>query len=77
MAWCAVRSFNVPAVDMRALRTRAPLAVGAGFASVASTALWRSPKRSLPFACFAISTDSRELSLILFPLNPVHFSHGI
>ncbi|KAL0000820.1 reactive Intermediate Deaminase A, chloroplastic [Quercus robur] len=59
MAWCAVRSFNVPAVDMRALRTRAPLAAGAGFASVASTALWRSPKRSLPFACFAISTDSR------------------
>ncbi|XP_050112013.1 reactive Intermediate Deaminase A, chloroplastic-like isoform X3 [Malus sylvestris] len=62
MAWCAARSYHMPAVDMGALRTRAPLAAGAGFASVAGSTLWRSLASSKPssrFACLAISTDAR------------------
>lgn len=63
MAWSAVRSFHVPTVDMSVVRSRAPLAAGAGFFSVAGTTLWRSSssssKRSVPFACLGISTDSR------------------
>ncbi|XP_015898337.2 reactive Intermediate Deaminase A, chloroplastic [Ziziphus jujuba] len=62
MAWCAARTFNVPAIDVGALRTRAPLAVGVGFASVAGSNIWRSSssmKRSTPFACLGISTDTR------------------
>ncbi|XP_068338450.1 reactive Intermediate Deaminase A, chloroplastic-like [Pyrus communis] len=62
MAWCAARSFHMPAVDMGALRTRAPLAAVAGFASVAGSSFWRSLTSSKPssrFACSAISTDAR------------------
>ena len=69
MAWSAVRSFLVPTVDMSVVRSRAPLAAGAGFVSVAGTTLWRSSssssKRSVPFACLGISTDSRERSYFL------------
>ncbi|XP_059443232.1 reactive Intermediate Deaminase A, chloroplastic [Corylus avellana] len=66
MAWCAARSIHVPTIDVGALRKRAPVAAGVGFASVAGTTLWRSSfptfsssKRSTPFACLGISTDSR------------------
>ncbi|XP_062169343.1 reactive Intermediate Deaminase A, chloroplastic [Alnus glutinosa] len=63
MAWCAARSIHVPAIDVGALRKRAPVAAGVGFASVAGTTLWNSfpssSKRSTPFACLGISTDSR------------------
>ncbi|KAM0997495.1 hypothetical protein ACFX2I_007354 [Malus domestica] len=62
MVWCAARSFHIPAVDMGALRTRAPLAAVAGFASVAGSTFWRSLASSKPssrFACSAISTDAR------------------
>ncbi|KAM1655140.1 hypothetical protein ACFX2K_007435 [Malus domestica] len=62
MAWCAARSFQMPAVDIGALRTRAPLAAVAGFASVAGSTFWRSLASSKPssrFACSAISTDAR------------------
>ncbi|CAN6557869.1 unnamed protein product [Malus baccata var. baccata] len=62
MAWCAATSFQMPAVDMGALRIRAPLAAVAGFASVAGSTFWRSLASSKPssrFACSAISTDAR------------------
>ncbi|KAB2603975.1 ribonuclease UK114-like [Pyrus ussuriensis x Pyrus communis] len=62
MAWCAARSFHMPAVDMGALRTRAPLAAVDGFALVAGSSFWRSLASSKPssrFACSAISTDAR------------------
>ncbi|KAK9938521.1 hypothetical protein M0R45_015251 [Rubus argutus] len=58
MAWCAARSFHMPTIDMGALRTRAPLALGVGCASVAGSSLWRS-KPSSRFACLVISTDAR------------------
>ncbi|ONI13282.1 hypothetical protein PRUPE_4G213500 [Prunus persica] len=62
MAWCAARSLHLPTIDLGALRTRAPLAVGVGFASAAGSTLWRSSASSKPssrFACLAISTDAR------------------
>ncbi|GKV42654.1 hypothetical protein SLEP1_g50029 [Rubroshorea leprosula] len=56
MAWCSLRSLNVPMADMGALRTRAPLAV-AGIA--AGSAFWRSSaKKSSRFACLSISSSS-------------------
>ncbi|KAK6946904.1 YjgF/YER057c/UK114 family [Dillenia turbinata] len=55
MAWCAARSFHFPSIDVGALRTRAPIAAGIGFASVAGTTLWN---KSKPFACLAMSTAS-------------------
>ncbi|XP_034679580.1 reactive Intermediate Deaminase A, chloroplastic [Vitis riparia] len=62
MAWSAVaRTFNMPAIDVGALRRRGPLAVGIGCASVATTSLWRSSSSSLrskPLACLSISTDA-------------------
>ncbi|KAI4306100.1 hypothetical protein L6164_029408 [Bauhinia variegata] len=60
MAWCAARSFKVPAMDVGALCKRGPLAAGIGCVSVAGTTLWRSSssKRSVPFACLGISTDT-------------------
>ncbi|CAK9139650.1 unnamed protein product [Ilex paraguariensis] len=66
MSWCAAtRSFNMPALNVNALRTSAPFAVGLGCVSVAGTSLWRSSPsaasslRSKPFACLGISTDAR------------------
>ncbi|PON91994.1 RidA family [Trema orientale] len=64
MAWCAARSFNVPALEMGgALGVRRPLAAagGLGCASLAGSTLWRSSSanRSTPFACLGISTDAR------------------
>ncbi|KAJ8431307.1 hypothetical protein Cgig2_018379 [Carnegiea gigantea] len=59
MAWCAVRSINLPAVDVGSLRAKAPVAAGFGCISFAASDLFRSASssRSRPFAC-AISTDS-------------------
>ncbi|KAH0987166.1 hypothetical protein GBA52_014343 [Prunus armeniaca] len=62
MAWCAARSLHLPTIDLGALRTRTPLAVGVGFASAAGSTFWRSSASSKPssrFACLAISTDAR------------------
>lgn len=64
MAWCAARSFPAAAMDIAVLRRRALFAAaGIGCVSVAGTAMWRSSssKRSLPFACLGISTDTRKL----------------
>lgn len=60
----------MPTIDMGGLRTRAPLAVGVGCASVAGSSLWRS-KPSSRFACLAISTDARKLDY------HYHFPHLI
>ncbi|KAG8386127.1 hypothetical protein BUALT_Bualt03G0116700 [Buddleja alternifolia] len=58
MTWyAAARSFHVPAIDVSALRTRAPLAVGVSCASLAGANLRRSA-RSPPFASLGISTDA-------------------
>ncbi|KAK1563845.1 hypothetical protein Q3G72_033782 [Acer saccharum] len=65
MSWCALKSFNVPAVDMRVLRTDRtcyPLAaVGIGCASVAGSTLWRSSSRkhtaAAPFASLSTSAS--------------------
>ncbi|XP_058072466.1 reactive Intermediate Deaminase A, chloroplastic [Magnolia sinica] len=63
MAWCASRSLAAPAVDLSALRTRAPLVAGLCCVSLASSKLWCSSpplSRSKPFACInatmAVST---------------------
>ncbi|KAJ9672120.1 hypothetical protein PVL29_025673 [Vitis rotundifolia] len=62
MAWsAAARTFNMPGIDVGALRRRGPLAVGIGCASVVTTSLWRSSSSSLrskPLACLGISTDT-------------------
>ncbi|XP_043689227.1 reactive Intermediate Deaminase A, chloroplastic-like isoform X1 [Telopea speciosissima] len=63
MAWSVARFFSVPAavVDLRALRTRAPLAIGLGCASLAGSSLWRSSSSSLsqqPFASMSVSTEA-------------------
>ncbi|GFZ07421.1 endoribonuclease L-PSP family protein [Actinidia rufa] len=64
MAWsAAARSLHLPPIDVGALRTRAPLAVGIGCASVVGFGFGflRSSSASLrskPFACLGISTDS-------------------
>lgn len=58
MAWCAAaRSFHMPAIDVGALRSRAPLAVGVGCVSFAGANLRRSA-RSPAFASLGISTDA-------------------
>ncbi|KAK9268895.1 hypothetical protein L1049_000660 [Liquidambar formosana] len=63
MAWCAVRSFQVPTIDVGALRRRAPFVAGIGCVSVAGgTSLWRSSsfsnRSNKPFACVGMSTDT-------------------
>ncbi|XP_044472974.1 reactive Intermediate Deaminase A, chloroplastic-like isoform X2 [Mangifera indica] len=54
----ALKSFNVPTIDMGVLRTRSPLAaVGFGCASIAGSTLCRSSSRAQtsPFACLSTS----------------------
>lgn len=62
MAWlAAAKSFHLPAVDVAALRSRAPLAVGCfGCVSMAGAGIGRSSSafRSKPFASLGISTDA-------------------
>ncbi|KAL3636770.1 hypothetical protein CASFOL_019069 [Castilleja foliolosa] len=56
MAWCAAaRSFQIPVIDVGALRSRSPLAVGTGCASFAGANLRRST-RSPAFASLGLST---------------------
>ncbi|KAL0362236.1 UNVERIFIED_CONTAM: Reactive Intermediate Deaminase A, chloroplastic [Sesamum calycinum] len=58
MMWCAAaRSFHIPAIDVCALRIRAPLAVGVGCLSLAGANLRRAA-RSPAFASVSISTDA-------------------
>lgn len=57
MAWCAAtRSFHFPAIDVHALRNRAPLAVGFGCVSMVGANSRRTP--SPPFASLGISTTA-------------------
>ncbi|XP_026665058.2 reactive Intermediate Deaminase A, chloroplastic isoform X2 [Phoenix dactylifera] len=57
MSWSAARSVGAPAIDLRSLRARAPVAVGLCCVSLASSRLWTS--RFKPFACVnaALSTN--------------------
>ncbi|KAL1307500.1 hypothetical protein HN51_049420 [Arachis hypogaea] len=61
-SWCASRCFQIPAMDVAALRNRASIAAaaGVGCASIAGTSFLRSSKskRALPFTCLSISTDA-------------------
>ncbi|XP_051134012.1 reactive Intermediate Deaminase A, chloroplastic [Andrographis paniculata] len=55
MAWCAAaRSFNMPAIDVGALRARTPLCMGVGCLSLIGASYRRSPI----FASLSISTDA-------------------
>ncbi|KAJ1389567.1 YjgF/YER057c/UK114 family [Sesbania bispinosa] len=61
-SFCAVRSFQIPAMDGGALRNRTSLTVGTGSLSVSGTSFCRSlslSKRPLPFTCLSISSDAR------------------
>ncbi|XP_042519026.1 reactive Intermediate Deaminase A, chloroplastic-like [Macadamia integrifolia] len=63
MAWSVARFFSVTAavVDLRALRTRSPLAIGLGCASLAGSSLWHSSSSSRshqPFASMSVSADA-------------------
>ncbi|XP_021758922.1 reactive Intermediate Deaminase A, chloroplastic-like [Chenopodium quinoa] len=60
MAWCAARTFQLPAIDAGALRVKGQLAAGLGCVSFVGSNLWRSSStsRSKPFACRAVSTDA-------------------
>ncbi|KAL0406928.1 UNVERIFIED_CONTAM: Reactive Intermediate Deaminase A, chloroplastic [Sesamum latifolium] len=63
MTWCAAaRSFRIPAIDLGALRIRAPLAVGVGCLSLAGANLRRAA-RSPGFASVSISTDASAARL--------------
>ncbi|KAG5001981.1 hypothetical protein JHK82_023131 [Glycine max] len=59
-SFCAARTFNIPAMNAGVLRRRASWAAGIVGASVAGAALLRScsSKRSAPFACMSLSTDT-------------------
>ncbi|KAL3821045.1 hypothetical protein ACJIZ3_006950 [Penstemon smallii] len=58
--FAAARSFNIPAIDVGALRTRAPLAaIGLGCASLAGANLSRSA-RSPPFASLSTNATTAE-----------------
>ncbi|KAK7300079.1 hypothetical protein RJT34_10911 [Clitoria ternatea] len=61
-SWCGARCVQIPPIDGGALRNRASLAAGVGCLTVAGTSFWRSSsssKRSLPFTCLSISSDTR------------------
>ncbi|KAL7217953.1 hypothetical protein ACSBR2_011222 [Camellia fascicularis] len=62
MAWCAAAgALHLPAIDVGALRTRAPLTGAIGGISVAGSSFWRSSSstlRSKPLACLGISTNA-------------------
>ena len=64
MAWlAAAKSFHLPAVDVTALRSRAPLAVGCfGCVSMAGAGIGRSSSafRSKLFASLSISADASK-----------------
>ncbi|CAJ2639762.1 unnamed protein product [Trifolium pratense] len=58
-SWCAARTFHIPPINSAVLHRRASWAAGIGGASAAGTAMWRSSKRSMPFLCMSLSTDTR------------------
>ncbi|XP_043690868.1 reactive Intermediate Deaminase A, chloroplastic-like [Telopea speciosissima] len=63
MAWSAAGSMSLPAaaVELRAMRTQAPLAIGIGCGFLAGASLWRSSSSSRsqrPFACLSISSNA-------------------
>lgn len=61
MAWCVARTFQLPAIDAGALRTKGQIVAGIGCVSFAGSNIWRSTSstsRSKPFACCAISSDT-------------------
>nr|GLL38355.1 reactive Intermediate Deaminase A, chloroplastic-like [Ipomoea trifida] len=61
----AARSFCMPAIDLGRLHGRAPIAFGAGFASIAGASFRRlSPSPSKPFASLGISTDTSVKEVI-------------
>ncbi|XP_077243622.1 endoribonuclease L-PSP family protein [Tasmannia lanceolata] len=53
MAWCTAKSFSGPVVNLSALRTGAPLAVGLCCVSLAGSKLWSSSSMSRPVMPFA------------------------
>ncbi|CAL5390460.1 unnamed protein product [Camellia sinensis] len=67
MAWCAAAgALHLPAIDVGALRTRAPLTGAIGGISVAGSSCWRSSSstlRSKPLACVGISTNATRKRL--------------
>ncbi|XP_059301095.1 reactive Intermediate Deaminase A, chloroplastic [Lycium ferocissimum] len=60
MTWAAAASrFQMPAIDVAALRSRAPLAFGVGCVSIAGAKFsGSSPVQSKPFACLSTSTNT-------------------
>ncbi|CAN4117801.1 unnamed protein product [Withania somnifera] len=61
MTWAAaaVSRFQIPAMDVAAIRSRAPVVFGVGCVSIAGAKLRvSSSARSNPFACLSISTDA-------------------
>ncbi|KAJ4976392.1 hypothetical protein NE237_001498 [Protea cynaroides] len=63
MAWSVAKSISKPVamVGLRALGTRAPLAIGIGCASIAGFKLWRSSssfRSHQPFASLSVSADA-------------------
>ncbi|KAK7305113.1 hypothetical protein VNO77_43013 [Canavalia gladiata] len=60
-SWCAAKTFHIPAMNIAVLRRRESWTAGIGGVMVAGAALLRSSssKRSAPFACMSLSTDSR------------------
>ncbi|RZC80417.1 hypothetical protein C5167_042991 [Papaver somniferum] len=63
MAWSVAKSFSAPAIDFRAIRSKAPLAASFGCASFASSNLWScsSKTRSKTFASLSASlTDTSK-----------------
>ncbi|KAH7842197.1 hypothetical protein Vadar_002565 [Vaccinium darrowii] len=77
MSWCAAaRSLHLPAIDVGALRSRATLAVGIGFVSMAGFSIWRSSSSSfslrskMPFACLGISTSASVKEAVITDKAP-------
>ncbi|CAN4097184.1 unnamed protein product [Withania somnifera] len=61
MTWAAAAAsrFQIPAMDIAALRSRAPVVFGVGCVSIAGAKLRSSSSaRPNPFACLSISTDA-------------------
>lgn len=63
MTWAAAAAsrFQIPAMDVAAIRSRAPAVFGVGCVSLAGAKFCGSSSvRSKPFACLSISTDASE-----------------
>ena len=71
MAWSAARSVGAPAIDLRSLRARAPVAVGLCCVSLAGSRLWTS--RSKPFACINAAISTNPTSVANAGISPSSF----